>query len=92
VYLWVRWLTVRRKAISGRQHARKLTVTPRRRGDALGDPRDMVKAGLHEAQSPEGAKHRPPEIRLIPVSVPAAGCQVVCRNPPGHEAMLDESI
>src|SRR4051794_35708429 len=36
-------------------------------GGALGDPRDMAKAGLPEAQSPEDASSHPPERRLKPV-------------------------
>ena len=33
---------------------------------ALGDPRDMAKAGLPESQSPEDASSHPPERRLKP--------------------------
>jgi hypothetical protein len=36
-------------------------------GDAVGDPRDMAKAGLLEAQSPGDESSRPPERRLKPV-------------------------
>ena len=36
------------------------------RGEASRDPRDMAKAGLPEAQSPDDAKDRPPERRLLP--------------------------
>ena len=37
------------------------------RDGALGDPRDMAKAGLLEAQSPEDASSHPPERHLKPV-------------------------
>jgi hypothetical protein len=36
-------------------------------GGALGDPRDMAKAGLPEPQSPEDGSSRPPERHLKPV-------------------------
>ena len=51
---------------------------------ALGDPRDMAKAGLLEAQSPEGASTRPPERRLKPAPSLAAGSQGVCCNLQGR--------
>jgi hypothetical protein len=35
-------------------------------GSAVGDPRDMAKAGLLEAQSPEDGSSHPPERRLTP--------------------------
>jgi len=35
-------------------------------GEAMGDPRDMAKAGLLEAQSPEGESSHPPERRPKP--------------------------
>jgi hypothetical protein len=35
-------------------------------GSAVGDPRDMAKAGLREAQSPEDGSSHPPERRLKP--------------------------
>ncbi|MFY1652012.1 IS701 family transposase [Solwaraspora sp. WMMB762] len=38
------------------------------RGGALGDPRDMAKAGLPEVQSPVDVTSHPPERRLKPVS------------------------
>ena len=53
------------------------------RDGALGDPRDMAKAGLPESQSPEGEIWRLPERRLKPVPAPAAGLPDTCRNPPG---------
>src|SRR2546421_10483311 len=40
--------------------------------DALRDPRDMAKAGLPEAQSPDDASSHPPERRLKPVPYPAS--------------------
>ena len=36
------------------------------RDGAVGDPRDMAKAGLLEAQSPEDESSHPPERRLKP--------------------------
>ncbi len=39
---------------------------------ALGDPRDMAKAGLPESQSPEGESSHPPERHLKPAPGPAA--------------------
>jgi len=36
-------------------------------GGAVGDPRDMAKAGLLEIQSPGDGSSRPPERRLKPV-------------------------
>jgi hypothetical protein len=42
------------------------------RGGASRDPRDMAKAGLPEAQSPDDACNRPPERRLKPVPRPAS--------------------
>ena len=36
------------------------------RGEASRDPRDMAKARLPEAESPEDAKVRPPERHLLP--------------------------
>jgi len=41
------------------------------RSDALGDPRDKVKAKLPEPQSPEDAMVHPPERRLKPAPLPA---------------------
>lgn len=34
--------------------------------EAVGDPRDMAKAGLLEAQSPEDGSSHPPERRMKP--------------------------
>ena len=42
------------------------------RDGALGDPRDMAKAGLPESQSPEEESSPPPERHLKPV--PALRC------------------
>jgi hypothetical protein len=42
------------------------------RDGALGDPRDMAKAGLPEAQSPEGENPRPSERRPKTDAGPAA--------------------
>ena len=50
------------------------------RDGALGDPRDMAKAGLPEAQSPEDASRHPPERRLKPVPRPASGIHRCRRN------------
>jgi hypothetical protein len=36
-------------------------------GGAVGDPRDMAKAGLPESQSPEDESSHPPERRMKPV-------------------------
>ncbi len=41
--------------------------SPDVRGDAAGDPRDMAKAGLLEAQSPGDGSSHPPERRPEPV-------------------------
>ena len=41
------------------------------RDGALGDPRDMAKAGLPESQSPAGLNRNLPERRLKPVPCPA---------------------
>jgi len=53
------------------------------KGGVPGDPRDMAKAELLEAQRPEGEIQRPPERRLKPVPTPAAGWIRTCGNPPG---------
>src|SRR4029450_8739894 len=42
------------------------------RGGASRDPRDMAKAGLPEAQSPDDACNHPPERRLKPAPRPAS--------------------
>ena len=49
------------------------------RGEASRDPRDMAKAGLLEAESPEDATYRPPERHLLPAPRSAtANCR--CRR------------
>ena len=49
------------------------------RGEASRDPRDMAKAGLLEAESPEDATYRPPERHPIPAPRSAtANCR--CRR------------
>ena len=53
------------------QHVRKPMAVSRRRNGALGDPRDMVKAELPEAQSPRDVTQRPSERRLKPAPRPA---------------------
>ena len=50
----------------GQEHASKPRAVPRRMGSAVGDPRDMAKAGLLEAQSPGDGSSHPPERRLTP--------------------------
>ena len=45
--------------VRGQEHARKAAAGPGVQGGVPGDPRDMAKAGLPEAQSPEGAKCAP---------------------------------
>ena len=62
------------------------------RGEALGDPRDMAKAGLPEVKSPGGAIEHPPERRLKPVPAPAAGSTDACRTPLGYGATSSEDI
>ncbi len=42
-------------------------------GEASRDPRDMAKAGLPEAQSPDDAKVRPPARHPKPAPCPAMG-------------------
>jgi hypothetical protein len=50
------------------------------RGEALGDPRDMAKAGLPEPQSPDDAKGHPPERRLKPAPCSAMAWSRSRRN------------
>jgi hypothetical protein len=50
------------------------------RGDAPRDPRDMAKAGLPEAQSPEDAKIRPPEGHPKPAPRSATASRAGRRN------------
>ena len=49
------------------------------RGDAPWDPRDMAKATLPKPQSPEDARHRPPERHPIPAPRPAT-TSLFCRR------------
>ena len=61
------------------------------RDGALGDPLDMAKAGLPEAQSPEDAFSHPPERR--PKPAPALRRWVGCPSqPPEPGAMPSEGI
>jgi site-specific recombinase XerD len=50
------------------------------RGDASRDPRDMAKAELPEAESPEDAKIRPPERHPEPASRSATASCAGCRS------------
>ncbi len=50
------------------------------RNGAVGDPRDMAKAGLLEAQSPEDESSHPPERRLKPAPCSATVSILRCRN------------
>jgi hypothetical protein len=50
------------------------------RGEALRDPRNMARAGLPEAQSPDDASRHPPERRLTPVPCPASVLRIRRRN------------
>src|ERR1039457_6168405 len=52
---------------------------------ALGDPRDMAKAGLPETQSPGDATSHPPERRLKPAPRPATAMKHSRRNLRGGE-------
>ena len=49
-------------------------------GGAVGDPRDMAKAVLLEAQSPEDESSHPPERRLKPAPCSAMVSILRCRN------------
>jgi hypothetical protein len=55
------------------------------RGEASRDPRDTAKAGLPEAESPEGAKIRPSERHLLPAPHSATASFACCRNLRGVE-------
>jgi len=60
-------------------------------GGAVGDPRDMAKAGLLEAQSPGDESSRPPERRLKPA--PALRRNRFCMSQPSEQgAMPSEGI
>ena len=58
----------------------KRRSSPGVRGEVSWDPRDMAKAGLPEAQSPEDAKIRPPERHLVPAPRFATASLAGCRN------------
>lgn len=66
------WLTRSRKVIGDKSMPGNQRSSPDVRGGALGDPRDMAKAGLPEAQSPVDVTSHPPERRLKPVPCSAA--------------------
>ena len=55
------------------------------RGEASRDPRDMAKAGLPEAESPEDGKAHPPERRLVPAPCSAMAFLQGHRNLRGME-------
>ena len=55
------------------------------RGGAVGDPRDMAKAGLLEAESPEDGKAHPPERHLLPAPCSAMAFLQGRRNLRGVE-------
>jgi len=77
--------------LRGQEHARKPEAGPSVRDGALGDPRDMAKAGLPESQSPEDGSSHPPERRLKPAPALLDVCEVV-GQPPGTGAMPSEGI
>jgi hypothetical protein len=77
--------------LMGQEHARKPEVGPSVRDGALGDPRDMAKAGLPESQSPEDGSSHPPERRLKPAPALLDVCEIV-GQPPGTGAMPSEGI
>ena len=54
-------------------------------GGASRDPRDMAKAGLPEAESPDDGKAHPPERHLLPASRSAMACLQGRRNLRGVE-------
>jgi hypothetical protein len=55
------------------------------RGEASRDPRDMAKAGLPEAESPEDGNSHPPERYLLPAPCSAMACLQGRRNLRGME-------
>jgi len=83
---WVRWLTSIRKVL---QRDSSMPGNQRScsgaRGEALGDPRNMAKAGLLLPQSPGGASPHPPEKRPEPAPHPAPACVESRRNFRGAE-------
>jgi hypothetical protein len=60
------------------------------RGDASRDPRDMAKAELPEAESPEDAKIRPPERHLLPAPRSAMPSFAWLSQPSGRGALPSE--
>ena len=56
------------------------------RGGAVGDPRDMAKAGLLEAQSPEDESSHPPERRLKPAPCSATVSNLALSQPSEHRS------
>jgi hypothetical protein len=66
------WLTRSRKVSGDKSMPGNQWPGPDVRGGALGDPRDMAKAELPEAQSPVDATSHPSERRLKPVPCSAA--------------------
>ncbi len=61
-------------------------------GEALGDPRDMAKAELPEAQSPEGASHTPTGKTPVTGASPCSKFQMCLPQPFGVGAMPSEGI
>jgi hypothetical protein len=62
------------------------------RDGALGDPRDMAKAGLPESQSPGDGSSHPPERHLKPVPALRCPVEIGSSQPSGPGAMPSEGI
>jgi hypothetical protein len=62
------------------------------RDGALGDPRDMAKAGLPESQSPGDESSHPPERHLEPVPALRCPVEIGSSQPSGPGAMPSEGI
>jgi transposase len=78
--------------LRGQQHARKPGGRAQWSGTACrGDPRDMAKAGLPEAQSPVDASSHPPERPLKPVPCSASESKVA-DAPPERGATPSEGV
>ncbi len=60
------------------------------RAEASRDPRDMAKAELLEAQSPDDERERPPERHPRPAPCPATASRVRRSQPSGHGALPNE--
>ena len=73
-----------------RQPPGKRRSCPGVRGEASRDPRDMAKAGLLEAESPEDEKAHPPERHLLPAPCSAMAFLQGHRNLWGHGALPSE--